>query len=325
MILAGDIGGTNTRLAIFDDNLKPIVALQKFPTGDGTALEGNIAKVLAQAPGPVERGCLAIAGPVIEGVCRSTNIKRELFTEVDIAKSVGLKKLTLINDLVANASGVELLEENEQITLIEGEKHNGTRAIVSPGTGLGEAILFHDGHVHRAMPSEGGHCRFAPTTPDEFGVAQYLQKIKGDSIVEHVISGQGIENIFNYFLSTGRKPADKVAADVAAAGPGRSAAVVAAAAIHSSCPLCVDVMKLFVHALAVECANMAVKTFAIGGVYVGGGIPPKILPLIQNDGFNKAFLAHVTMSKFLAKIPVRVILNDDTALEGAALYGLRFG
>ena len=325
MILAGDIGGTNTRLAIFDDNHKPVVAPQKFPTGDGTGLEANIQKVLAQSPEPIQRGCLAIAGPVIEGVCRSTNIKREVFTEVDIAKAVGLKKLTLINDLVANASGIELLEENEQITLLEGEKHAGTRAVVSPGTGLGEAILFHDGNVHRAMPSEGGHSRFAPTTPDEIGVVQYLQKIKGDSIVEHVISGQGAENIFNYYISIGRKPADKVAADVAAAGPGKSAAIIAAAALQSACPLCGDVMKLFVRALAIECANMAVKTFAIGGVYVGGGIPPKILPLIQNGNFKTAFLSHVTMSKFLAKIPVRVILNDDTALEGAALYGLRFG
>ena len=324
MILAGDIGGTNTRLAIFDDHLHPLAPPQKFTTGDGSQLDWQIQSVLKTAPHPITRGCLAIAGPVIEGICHSTNIGRK-FVETEIARAAGLKKLTLINDLVANASGIELLDAHEIVTLLPGESHEGTRAVVSPGTGLGESLLIFDGHHHRAQPSEGGHCRFAATTPDEIGLCQFLLKKKGDSIVEHVISGQGIENVYDYYIAAGRKPSAEIAAEVSAAAVGKRGAIISAAALSNRCSVCTDVMKLFVHALAIECAAIAVKTFAIGGVYIGGGIPPKILPLLQAGAFATAFTTHITMQQFLERVPVRVILNDDTALEGAALYGNRFG
>lgn len=324
MILAGDIGGTNTRLAIFDDQQKALTEPQKFPTGKGDQLEAQIGQVLARFGQKVDRACIAVAGPVIEGVCRSTNIGRT-FVAKEIGEKTGFKSFTLINDLVGNASGIELLDDSEFVTLLPGEGRQGSRAVVSPGTGLGEGILVYDGQYHRAYPSEGGHSRFAPTTADEAGLLAYLQKKTGDVIVEHVMSGRGIGNIFDYFVSTGRKPADSVAAEIAKVDHLERGGVISKAALAGSCDVCKATMDLFVHALAVECAGMATKSFAIGGIFIGGGIPPKILPLLKTELFTKTFLTHITMSEFLKRVPVRVILNDDTALEGAALYGKRFG
>ncbi|MDB5325774.1 MAG: glucokinase [Phycisphaerales bacterium] len=324
MILAGDIGGTNTRLAIFDDQQKPLTEAHKFSTGNGHQLEAQIGQVLEKFGQKVDRACIAVAGPVIEGVCRSTNIGRTFVAE-EIGKTIGFKSFTLINDLVGNASGIELLGEEEFVTLLPGEGRMGSRAVVSPGTGLGEGLLIYDGQYHRAFPSEGGHSRFAPTTPDEAGLLAFMQKKQGDVIVEHIMSGRGIGNIFDYYVSTGRKPADSVLAELAKVDHIGRGGVISKAALGHACDVCKSTMELFVHALAIESASMAVKSFAIGGIYIGGGIPPKILPLLKTEAFAKAFTTHVTMGEFLKRVPVRVILNDDTALEGAALYGKRFG
>lgn len=324
MILAGDIGGTNTRLALFDDKMRPVGTPRKHPTGDGSKLESQIKDLLKRAGRPVERACLAIAGPVIEGVCTSTNIGRT-FREEEIRRKLGLKSLTLINDLVANASGIELLDKSEVKTLLKGEKHAGTRAVVSPGTGLGEGTLAWDGRYHRPMPSEGGHTRFSPNNAEQRELHAFLQERFGSVIVEHVISGRGIGNIYDYFVARGDTPSPAVVRKLAKTDPLKRGAVISAAALDGSCKVCAGVMNLFVDALGVECANMAVKVFAIGGVYVGGGIPPKILPLLTGARFKKAFLTHPTMTAYLRRVPVRLILNDDTALEGAALYGYRFG
>ena len=323
MILAGDIGGTNTRLAIFDENAKPVVAPAKFPTGNGGELENYVRQVLQGKE--VKRACIAVAGPVINGVCRSTNIGRT-FVESEIRETLGLDKLTLINDLVANASGIETLDSSEIVTIVEGDANAiGSRAVCSPGTGLGEGLLIYEGQFHHAHPSEGGHSRFAPTTADERGLLEFLAKKQGDVIVEHILSGRGPGNIFDYYVSTGRTPAKAVSDELANTAAKDRGSVITKAALAGKCDVCVAAMNLFVHALAVECASLACKGFAVGGVYVGGGIPPKILPLLKADAFREAFITHVTMGEFLKNVPVRVILNDDTALEGAALYGLRFG
>ena len=324
MILSGDIGGTNTRLGIFDEALHPLMPVQKFSTGNGQQLESQMRQVLDAFGKPIDHACLAVAGPVIEGVCRSTNIGRDFVSE-EIRATMKLQSLTLINDLVANASGIELLHDDELVTVSPGKNRQGSKAVVSPGTGLGEAFLIWDGHQHRAYPSEGGHSRFAPTTPLECGLLEYLQIKLGDVIVEHVISGRGIEYAFDYLLTTGMKPSPAVADQIATTPAGKRTKLISNAGLGDQCDTCTAAMQLYAHILAIECASMAVKTFAVGGLYVGGGIPPKILPLLQSDHFRDAFLTHITLHNFLSDIPVRVILNDDTALEGACLYGLRFG
>lgn len=325
MILAGDIGGTNTRLAVFDDRRRVVGRVHKFKTGDGLSLESRIKTVIRSvgraAP---RRACLAIAGPVIDGVCTSPNIGRT-FRAREIQRATGLESLLLINDLVANAAGIESLDRSETVTIIKGEKHTGNCAIVSPGTGLGEGALIWDGTHHRPIPSEGGHSRFAPTNPLEQDLLTFLLRTNKTVTYEHVCSGKGIEPLFRFFVERGstvstpfmkRFDRQKIASD--------RAAMISDAALDRSEKAAVDAMEMFVRVLAVEASNMAFKVFATGGVYLGGGIPPRILPIIQSKLFKDAYLSHAVLGDLLKRFPVRVILNTDTALEGAAIYGSRF-
>lgn len=325
MILAGDIGGTNTRLAIFDENHRVMGKVYQFRTGDGSNLIPQMRSVLNSATDKPTRACLAMAGPIIDGVCDSNNIKRKFYAH-EIQKETRLASLTMINDLVANAAGIESLSRSEMVTILKGEKHDGNCAIVSPGTGLGEGALIWDGKHHRPIPSEGGHARYAPTTELEQDLLDYLMPEKGTVVYEDVCSGQGIEPLFRFFVDRGSvasasfiKKIDKQK------DPGKRVAMISTAGLDRTEPAAIDAMQLFVRTLGIEAGNMAAKVFATGGVYLGGGIPPKILPLLRSKTFKQAFLNHRTLGGFFARFPVRVILNTDTALEGAAIYCARFG
>ncbi len=326
MILAGDIGGTNTRLAIFDDRLTLVRPPSKFPTGNGSRLEEYVKKVLKSAKGEkITRACLAIAGPVIDGVCNSTNIGRAFVAE-DIRKAAGLESLILINDLVANAAGIATLGKSDIHTLIKGEKHHGNCAIVSPGTGLGEGALIWDGRRHRPIPSEGGHSRFGPTTDLESDFYRYLAKRISTVTYEDVCSGKGIEPLFRFFVERGESVSPAFMRKFEKLESKKRGAAISEAALDKSQPAAVAAMNLFVRTLGIEASNMVFKVFATGGVYLGGGIPPKILPLLKTRIFKDAFLTHRVepIRELLTQVPVRVILNDDTALEGAASYGSTF-
>ncbi|HEX8342973.1 MAG TPA: glucokinase [Tepidisphaeraceae bacterium] len=325
MILAGDIGGTNTRLALFNDRMRMVGKPQKFSTGDGKQLENYVQQVLsAPAAAGVERACLAIAGPVIDGVCRATNIGRT-FVADELRESAKLKSLTLINDLVANAAGVERLDRTETVVINKGRPQRGNAAIVSPGTGLGEASMIWDGTHHRPTASEGGHSRFAPTNELECELLAHLLKKYGDTVVcEDVVSGRGLEEIFNFFVLRGESVPAALQRKLDALPERKRGAVISEAALKKQSRAAMAAMDLFVRALAVESASVVMKVMAINGLYLGGGIPPKILPLLKTKAFRQAFTTHRTMGKLLEGVPVKVILNDDTALEGAALYGLRF-
>ncbi len=326
MILAGDIGGTNTRLAIFDDKRKLVRKPSKFPTGDGKCLDEYVAKVLKSVKGEkITHACLAIAGPVIDGICSSTNIGRKFVAE-DIRKAAGLESLILINDLVANAAGIETLEKNQIFTLIKGQKHHGNCAIVSPGTGLGEGALIWDGHRHRPIPSEGGHARFGPTTEVESDFLAYLSRTLSTVTYEDVCGGKGIEPLFRFFVERGEAVPAAFMRKFDRETPKRRAMHISEAAVDQSVPAAVKAMEFFVRTLAIEASNMVCKVFATGGVYLGGGIPPKILPLLKSRNFKDAFLTHriEPIAELLKQVPVRVILHDDTALEGAANYGIKF-
>ncbi|HEY0007748.1 MAG TPA: glucokinase [Tepidisphaeraceae bacterium] len=324
MILAGDIGGTNTRLAVFDENYKVIGKQWKFPTGNGNDLETQIKKVFASVKIKPPTACLAMAGPVIENVCLGTNIGRRFVAE-EMRKTLNLDSVTLINDLVANAAGVERLSKSELVTLMKGKRRTGTAALVSPGTGLGESIIVWDGHFLRPLPGEGGHARFAPTSELEVELFLYLLKKLGTVTTEDVVSGRGMDNLFSFYADRGLSVPKALQKKLDATPPANRGGLIAQAAVTKTSEAATEAMNLFVHLLGVEAASFALKTLAIGGVYLGGGIPPKILPLLQGPAFKKAFLTHRTMAGLLKEIPVHVILNDDTALEGAALYGRRFG
>lgn len=325
MILAGDIGGTNTRLAVFDERARLVGRVHKFKTQGDLSLEQQMQKVLRSARrDPPRRACLAIAGPVIDGVCRPVNIPRT-FSATDLRNAVGLDSLVLINDLVANAAGIESLDRTETVTILKGEKHFGNCAIVSPGTGLGEGALIWDGQHHRPIPSEGGHARFAPTNAIEQDLLSFLLRSNKTVTYEHVCSGKGIEPLFRFMVERGGEVSAAFLKRFERHKPGSDrAAMITSAAIDCSQPAAVEAMELFVRVLAVEASNMAFKVFATGGIYLGGGIPPRILPLIKSKVFKDAFLSHAVLRDLLARFPVRVILNTDTALEGAAIYCSRF-
>jgi glucokinase len=325
MILAGDIGGTNTRLAVFDDRLKMVGRVHKFKTQGELSLEEHIEKVLhaARRDAP-KRACLAIAGPVIDGICRPVNISRT-FSADEMRKATGLESLIMINDLVANAAGIESLDRNETVTVLKGEKHFGNCAIVSPGTGLGEGALIWDGAHHRPIPSEGGHARFAPTSALEQDFLTFMLRSHKTVSFEHVCSGKGIEPLLRFFVERGSDVSAKFMKRFEREKPGSArAAMITDAALDHSEKAAVDAMELFVRVLAIEASNMAFKVFATGGVYLGGGIPPRILPMIKSKVFKDAFLSHAVLGGLLKRFPVKVILNTDTALEGAAIYCSRF-
>lgn len=324
MILAGDIGGTNTRLAVFDEHLERVGKVYQFKTGNGSELENRLEDVLrTRKNGPVVKACLAIAGPVIDGVCAPVNIGRS-FKATEIRDALGLQSVVLINDLVANAAGIELLEKKDLVTIQRGEKHDGNCAIVSPGTGLGESALIWDGQYHRPIASEGGHARFAPTTELEQDLLTFMMRRNKTVTFEHVCSGQGIEPLFRFFVERSSPVSDRFLNRLDQTPIPQRAAVISKAGLDKTEPAAVQAMRLFVRILGIEASNMALKVFASGGVYLGGGIPPRVLPLIRSRTFQQAFLSHTVVAKILARFPVRVILKTDTALEGAALYGLRF-
>jgi glucokinase len=324
MILAGDIGGTNIRLAVFDKDLKRIGKVHQFKTGNGSDLETRLHDVLqTRKNGSVVRACLAVAGPVIDGVCAPVNIGRT-FRATDIRDALGLESVVLINDLVANAAGIGLLKKNDLVTIQRGEKHHGNCAILSPGTGLGESALIWDGQQHRPIASEGGHARFAPTTELEQELLTFMMRRHKTVTFEHVCSGQGIEPLFRFFVERGSGVSNRFLSRLDQAPVPERAAIISKAGLHKTEPAAVQAMQLFVRILGIEASNLTLKVFACGGVYLGGGIPPRILPLIRSRTFKQAFLSNTIFTKMLARVPVKVILNTDTALEGAAWYGLRF-
>ena len=323
MILAGDIGGTNTRLGIFDDRHQPVGEIVKIATDSGTSLKEAAGRLIAAHAGRVERACFAVAGPVIDGRVEMTNV-RQVFDEHELQRSLDLKRVALINDLVANASGIELLASADVRLIRPGEPHRGNRAVVSPGTGLGEAGLIYEGEHHRPISSEGGHSFFSPTNDLEIALLAFMAERHQTVTWERVLSGPGIENLFEFFASLGAQVSDDVARQLDALPPGKRARVISGAAVAGSCEASRETLDQFIRLLARKSANVALTFCAVGGLYLGGGIPPKIATLVDSDLFRETFIDHETMHGLLEQIPVHLILNDDTALEGAAVYGLRY-
>ncbi len=326
MILAGDIGGTNTRLAVFDDNVKMVGSPVKFPTAKAGEFEKQVSELVEKHN--LEHASIAIAGPVKEGRVTMTNVANRVYDELAMAKSLKLKSLCFINDLVANASGIELLAPAETVTILKGVSRAGNRVVVSPGTGLGEGGLVWDGHHHRPSPTEGGHAYFSPSTKLECELWSYLNDRLPIVRWEDVLSGRGLENIFDFLVAKGEKVEPSVAAELAkieTPKPGDRANIIGTAGNTTDCQASCKAVELFARLLGLEAANATLKYFAIGGVFLGGGIPPRFRKVIESDIFKQAFLTHPTMGNLLAEVPVTLVLNDDTALQGAALYGYRYG
>jgi glucokinase len=328
MILAGDIGGTKTEVALFSptDGPRKPVARRIFPSGDYPSLEAILLEFLAHnaAGFTVDYACLAVAGPVIAGRAKVTNLTWTVaLEELQSALKLPPGKVTLMNDLQAIALSVPVLTPEELSTLNEGEAiSGGAIAIIAPGTGMGMAFLTSNGTRYQANASEGGHADFAPGTEVEIGLFRYLQTKFPHVSVERVCSGRGLPNIYDYLLSSGYAPETPEVASALAGTDDRTPVIVEHALLtEGSCPLCAATLDIFIAIFGAAAGNLALNVLSTGGVYLAGGIPPRMLPSLQNGRFMEAFLRKGRLSDLLKHMPVRVILSR-AALLGAAAFGL---
>jgi len=327
VILGGDIGGTKTWLGIFRasgcDAAAPL-SLQravKFSSRSAATLEQLVAQFLADERGPVDYACFGLPGPIVGKRIKLVNLPWEVDAEA-LGSRFGFAGTFLINDLVANAYGIGELAISDFAVLHPGDPSApGNMAVISPGTGLGEAGIFWDGRKHLPFACEGGHSDFAPRTELEVELLKHLFTPYGHVSCERVLSGSmGIPNLYGFLRDTGRTPETPAISEAVKTGDAGS--IISAAALESSCPLCVQTMDLFSSLLGAEAGNLALKTMATGGIFIGGGIATKILPLLQRPPLLEALFAKGRFSDFMRKIPLRVILNERAALLGAARHAL---
>lgn len=323
LILAGDIGGTTTRLAYFDtaDGKLVPVAEERFPSRGAGSLAEIVGRFAGEQRLTAERACFGIAGPVRNGKVRTPNLPWSVDAG-ELARILGLGGVRLINDLEANAYGIDLLLPEDFAILNPGVPDpTGTIAVVSAGTGLGEALAYWNGTSHRPLPSEGGHADFAPRNDLEADLLLYLRAEHGRVSTERLVSGPGLRNIYRFLRDVRHLPESP--AVVEEMRRGDPSAAITRAALAGDCPLCGQVLDLFITLYGAEAGNVALRYLATGGVYLGGGIAPKIVDRLRGPGFMLAFTAKGRLSPLLESIPVRVILNDRTALLGAGRCAAR--
>ncbi len=325
-LLAGDLGGTKTNLAVFSAEAGPRAPLAEatFPSGNYHSLESLVGEFLAQLDSQLrpERASFGVAGPVVGGQATITNLPW-VISQTQLAESLNISTVHLLNDLVAVAQAVPHLKATDLHTLNQGEAApGGAIAVVAPGTGLGEAYLTWDGTRYRAYPSEGGHTDFAPTNKMEMELLRYLRGRFRHVSYERVCSGKGLPNIYDYFKDSGyaKEPA-WLAEQLAAAKDPTPVIARAARRKDRPCQLCQAALNTFVSILGAEAGNMALTVLASGGVYLGGGIPPRILPVLEAGQFMESFRRKGRFSEFVSRTPVYVILNPKAALLGAACDG----
>lgn len=322
LLLAGDIGGTKANLALFQetpDGLE-LVKNKRYPCSDFDSLNAVVAKFLAKGHERVAGACFGVPGVVGNNRVLPVNLKWEV-DGLSLGEDLRTTRVTLINDLAANAAGISELVEADLTTLQEGITGAvGNRCIISPGTGLGEAGLFWDGTRHRPWASEGGHTDFAPRTEIEVELLSHLQSRFGHVSIERVASGQGLSNIYAFLRDHGHgKEKSTITEAMKSGDPGQ---IIATAAEKGTCKMCAQTVEIFANCLANEAANLALKTMATGGVYFGGGIPAKLLWKLGSQAFIDDFNAKGRFEALMESMPVRVILNDQAALLGAARIAL---
>ena len=318
MLLAGDIGGTNTRLAFFEgtpDHLSA-VQIEIFPSAHFTGPVEIVRKFLETHKQPVEAACFGLPGAVVNGRVETTNLPW-VVDSAHMTAELGLARVQLINDLYANAHGIALLAESDFVVLNPGVPNAaGNRALISAGTGLGEAGLFADARgAYHPFPSEGGHADFAPRNDLEMELLRYLLGRFEHVSYERVLSGPGLYNLYQFLRDTGRgEEPTWLAEQIAQRDP---AAAISKSALEGTSEICVQALDMFVSLYGAEAGNLALKMLSTGGVYVGGGIAPKIIRKLSSTAFMKSFTAKGRVGGVLKEIPVRVITNDKTALLGA--------
>jgi glucokinase len=318
VVLAGDVGGTKTSVGLFvRGKMRPeSLVVESFPSREAARLEYIVDRFLKSHPAPISSACFGIAGPVINGRCKTTNLPW-VVSETLMRRRFHWRHVRLLNDLAAAALAIPLLRRSELVSLNKGVvQKKGNLALLSPGTGLGQSMLAYDDGEYVPLSSEGGHVSFSPTTEGEVELWRYLRQKFDHVSVERVLSGPGLVNIYSWLRDSGRFEEPRWLQELMEKGDPAKA--ISENALLKEQALCVESLRLYVTLLGNAAGNLALTSMAVGGVYLGGGIPPKILPALKQGSFLKAFMAKGRFADFLAQIPVRVILNDKAALLGAA-------
>lgn len=327
LLLAGDVGGTKTILALFEVRAGGLVQVreERFSSQDYASFDDLLSELRARVEMPrLEAACIDVAGPVIDGRCRPTNLPW-LLDERELIEALGCRRLKLLNDLEATAFGMLYIPASDLVFLNEGLRppRHGNVAVIAAGTGLGEAYLYWDGDRHHPIATEGGHADFAPRTDEEVELLRYLRaKLGGRVSCERVLSGPGIAEIYQFLRDTGRGREPAWLAERLAAASDASA-VISRVAHEERDPLCVATLELFAGLYGAEAGNMALRALTYGGVYVGGGIAPKNLEFLSGGAFLQGFTDKGRFEDLMRSIDVRVSTNPKVALIGSAHYARR--
>ena len=317
IVLAGDVGGTTTRLGVFEAGRREPLRVARFPSREHAGLDEMVRAFLEEdRPPGLVAAAFGVAGPVAGGRSETVNLAWPV-DEASLRRAIGIERVRLLNDLEANAWGLGALRPQDLETLQAGAPDAaGNLAVISPGTGLGQAGLAWDGHRHHVFATEGGHADFAPADPLQDELLAFLRAEVGHVSWERVCSGMGLVNCYRFLGARAGGPAEpgidpSPSSDAAAERIGEAAEA-------GTDPRAVEALDLMIAILGAQAGNLALTVMATGGVYVGGGIAPKVLPRLRDGGFLGAFTAKGRFAPLLRRIPVRVILNDLAALMGAA-------
>lgn len=323
MYMVGDIGGTKTNIVVLDENgihdYKPLYE-KTFLSNDFDSLRSIVKKVMEENSFSISGACFGVAGPVKNNRCDATNLPwiidaKKIADVLDVSKD----SVYLLNDLEAAAYGIECLEEKDFFTINRGhEVIGGTRCLVSAGTGLGESILIYDGSGYKPIPSEGGHTDFAPTSKIEVELLDYLMKKYGRVSYERILCGPGLQNVYEFFNRKSKQDISSWLLD--RIKNEDAAAVISEVGISKKDEACENAIELFVSVYGSAAGNLALTSLSTGGVYIGGGIAPKILDKIKEGAFMKSFTNKGRLSVMVSHMPVKIILNDKHPLLGCVNY-----
>jgi glucokinase len=320
MILAGDVGGTKVHLALYDftDGKLKYTREERFPAREYSGLEAIVKEFLGADEATA--ACFGVPGPVRDGRLRLTNLPWTLDSR-ELTVNLGIPHVFLINDLEANGYGIAELTSEQIYTLSEGDTSQiGNRALIAAGTGLGEGLLIWNGHAHIPFPSEGGHADYSPRNEDEIDLLRFLkQKYNGRVSWERVVSGMGMTNIYEFIRDVrGMDEPRWLAEQIAEADDPNS--VITETGLAAKAEISEKALDMFVSAYGAEAGNLALKVLSAGGLYIGGGIGPRILEKLKDGTFLRAFQDKGRLSQLLINMPVRVILESRAAVLGAAAF-----
>lgn len=318
MILAGDIGGTNARLAYFQpqNGYLRLVSERVFPSREHSELGEIVTKFLQDSGTRPDAACFGIAGPVRNGRVETSNLPW-VVEQSRLAKQIQLPATLLINDLEANAWGIGALSGHDIVTVHEGKSEpTGNQAVIAAGTGLGQAGLFWDGSRRRVFACEGGHADFAPQNELQIELLRFLQGRYGHVSYERILSGPGLVNVYEFLLHKGAREESRQLSD--ALKTNEAAAAISHAALDGSSLIAEHALDIWVSVYGAEAGNLALKVMATGGVFLSGGISPKILPKLTGPLFLQGFLDKGRLRSLVEGIPVQVVTNEKAGLLGAA-------